>query len=80
MSFGALLFMVSRGTVEAVAFGSLAFGAGTFPVLLLVGGAGARATAWIRRFPWAAGVGCIAAGLLVALRPHFGHIAYWCGF
>ena len=80
LSFGALLYMVSRGTLEAVAFGCLAFGSGTMPVLLLVGSAGGRAANWVRRYPYLAGAACIAAGMLVMLRGRLVHIADWCGF
>lgn len=69
LSFAALFFLASRGSLEGVVAGAYLFGFGTLPALLVVGWAGGKISARARgRWLRGAGVLLAAFGLLTMLR------------
>lgn len=69
LSLAALLFLVSRDSLEGVVLGAYVFGLGTLPALFLVGWLGGRVSAKIRgRWLRVAGVLLVVFGVLTIFR------------
>ncbi len=80
LSFAALLYLVSRDSLEGLLAGAFVFSLGTLPALALVGWLGGRLSARVRgRWLRAAGVALALFGLLTVFRGeaavhHFFHL------